>query len=198
MCVCVCQNMCMYCIIFSYLLLDQCVWSSEHIQLSFYRKITTQDPKIAGQKKKTHNLTQLSTNSVKSRIWVWLGRTKTDLLLFPRYFYSHNQPARSVQSSLYPEPLSWPAETVEFDRCPAVLLTTTFHRRLLYTFNTRGFPLCPLLSSAACDLTLEIASVSNKGHCLTWIGMLVWTTGICLCLVHPLSPPWESFCSIEY
>lgn len=84
-----------------------------------------------------------------------------------------------------------------------VQLTTTFHHCLLYTFNTRRFPLCPLLSSAACDLTVEQAPVSNKHHCLTWIGMLVWTTGICyrgslfLCLVHHLGP-LGIFCSVEY
>lgn len=99
--------------------------------------------------------------------------------------------ANSIQSSLNPKPLSVPTEKVQFDWCQA---NTTFHCCLLYTFNTWRFPLCPLLSSAACGLTLERASVCNKRHCLTWIGMLVWTTGfcyrgsLCLCLVNHSGP----------
>lgn len=56
-----------------------------------------------------------------------------------------------------------------------VQLMTAFFHRLLNAVRTRGFPLCPPLSSAA----LEKASVSNKDHCLTHICTRVWTTGIC-------------------
>lgn len=108
---------------------------------------------------------------------------------FSKIFYSRNQPVGRIQSSLSPEALSWTVSLID------VQLTTTFHRRLLYTFGTRGIPFCPLMSSAVCDSTLKRAPVFNKGHCLTGIGMLLWTTGICykgslsLCLVHHSGPP---------
>lgn len=113
----------------------------------------------------------------------------TDTELLYLFTWSHNQPLRGIRSALNPSPLSWPAgQRGLID----VQLTAAFHCRLLYMFNTRGFPLCPVVSSAGWDLTRERAPVSNKDHCLTCIGMLVWTTGICckgsLCLVHHSGP----------
>lgn len=40
---------------------------------------------------------------------------------FRKVFFLLSQPARSIQSSLNPEPLSQPADKVWFDRCPAAI-----------------------------------------------------------------------------
>lgn len=93
---------------------------------------------------------------------------------------------RSIQSSLNPKHLSWPAEPVGFDQCPADDHIPPPPPRHI---QHKGIPSLP---TVACDLTLERAPVSNKDHCLTSVGMLVRTTGICykgslsLCLVRPL------------
>jgi len=99
--------------------------------------------------------------------------------IFWKYFDSHNQPASYVQSSLNPEPLFWRG----LDGCPA---DGHIPR---HTFGTRGFPLCPLSSGAASNLTLKSSSLQQRSlFDLSWRASV--DNSFSLCLVPPSGTPW--------
>lgn len=125
----------------------------------------------------------------------FLMLTETELLLlFPKYFYSHNQPVRSIQSSLNPEPLSWSAETLGFDWCPAddhIPLPPPLHIR------HKGIPSLPIIVQRSLWFN-SWNSFSLQQRSLSGLNWHASVDNRHLSLSSTPSRPRGSFCSVDY